>query len=211
MAKAHDLISDGGFEKKHGWDLVEQGESLNYFESGVYREGFKRVEQFADRFGFTYAPPSEGHKAFYTEWDGAQAHVSLSQTVDLAKTSSDVLSFDYEAAWDLKSYGAKADRTFVLEVTDLDTGEVKKMTVLTAHQGERVSDTGLQHFTLDLSEFAGDRVEVNFVWDAPGDNDGPALFMLDNVELEAVKGHGHEGADLAADLHGETPADHFLV
>jgi hypothetical protein len=215
MARTRDLIGNGGFEKKHGWDLTEQGASLNYFRSGIYDADDRRIAAFADRFGLVYSPPSEGSNAFYTEWDGAPGKAVLSQTVNLAKTVSDVLSFDYEASWDLKSYNAKADRSFTVRITDKDTGEVKDVTVLVAHHGERETDTGLQHFSLDMSEFAGDRVAIDFIWDAPGRNDGPALFMLDNVELMGTSKGGHElvaeppAAEFLADI--QVPPDHFLV
>lgn len=212
MTKTRDFISNGGFEKKHGWDITEQGASLNYFTSGVYGADDPQLQAFSTRFGVAYAAPSEGGKAFYTEWDGARAHLSLTQTVDLAKTVSDVLSFDYQAGWDLKSYNAKADRSFSVEITDKDTGVVKDITVLVAHHGERVADTGLQHFSLDLTEFAGDQVEVSFVWDAPGKNDGPALFMLDNVELIGTKdGHHAEAPEVIADSHLDMVTDHFVI
>jgi hypothetical protein len=215
MARTRDLIGNGGFEKKHGWSIAEHGGSQNYFKSGVYDADNRHIAAFADRFGLAYAPPSEGSNAFYTEWDGAPGKVVVSQTVNLAKTVSDVLSFDYEAAWDLKSYNAKADRSFTVRITDKDTGEVRDVTVLVAHHGEREADTGLQHFSLDISEFAGDRVAIDFVWDAPGRNDGPALFMLDNVELVGTSKGGHEAAaeppiaEPQADL--QVDPDHFLV
>jgi hypothetical protein len=212
MGKTRDLLSNGGFEKKHGWDIAEQGGELNYFKSGVYGPGNEHLQDFATRFGLAYAPPSEGGKAFYTEWDGGPGHVSLSHTADLAGTASDVLSFDYEAAWDLKSYNARADRTFVVEIHDLDTGKIKDVTVLVAHHGERVADTGLQHFSLDVSEFAGDQVELSFIWDAPGRNDGPALFMLDNIELIGTR-EGHQAAapEMTSESQLDMPSDHFVI
>lgn len=214
MAKSHDLIANGGFEKKHGWDIAEQGGGLNYFKSGVYGPDSGRLEDYAARFGLAYAPPSEGGKAFYTEWDGGPGHVSLGQTADLADTVSDVLSFDYEASWDLKSYNAKADRSFIVEVTDKDTGKVKDFTILVAHHGERVADTGLQHVSLDLSQFAGDQVEVSFIWDAPGKYDGPALFMLDNVELVGTKEDHHQAEAGEVIPEGQldpVAPDHFVI
>lgn len=211
MVTTRDLIHDGGFEGKlHGWTLADD-RPTQYLQSNVYAVDSRLVTDFDSMFGFTYAAPSEGSHAFYAEWDGGPGSFSLSRTVDLAKTKTDVLSFDYQAAWDLLDYNGKSDRTFVVQVTDEDTHKVITRTVLTAHAGEINNGAALLHAKLNLSKFAGDHVTVDFTWNAPGKFDGPAIFMLDNVQLigttKAAKPEHLAGTDGADHLVGGGGAD----
>lgn len=189
--------------------------------SGVYEFKDLFVSGYDEQFDFKYAPPTDGDHNFWTSWDGAGPGViTLSQDVSLAESKTDILHFDYSAAWNLNDFikhGADhvgtdgkfkvQSRHFQVEVRDLTTGEIKDFDLLTAKGFTVQGGGGSHHVTLDLSEFAGDDITLQFRWLVPQDYTGPASFSLDDVQLNANEQDGTSAGEV---LRGSFYNDHLI-
>jgi LPXTG-motif cell wall-anchored protein len=138
-------------------------------------------------FGFFTSAPTEGSFAAITGFDGnGPGTIEVGQDVAIPVGTTATLAFDYRAAWDLLNFGqATQNRTFQVQVEPAGGGAPLQTTpVLTAAAGTVVVDTGdVTNTVVNLSPFAGQTVRVNFVWNVPETNTGPAFFQLDNVSI----------------------------
>jgi large repetitive protein len=185
-------ITNGSFEAGlTGWTLVDLSDP---FEAAtVVANGY----DFDPNFGPTEikAVATNGNDVFWTGFDGSAGTIKLSQTVTLAANTTDVLTFDYAAGWNLIEDGdSTQNRTFSVDAKG-QSGEVTQtvLTVKSQTQNDIDNDpdsttggTGIQHASIDLSALAGQTVTLSFLWNVPEDLTGPAAFELDNVVLAST-------------------------
>lgn len=134
-------------------------------------------------YGFFTSMPTDGSLALVTGFDGrGPGVISASQILEIPASAKMALKFDYRAAWDL-TYGAMRDRTFSVVISKPDGQPILVDTVLTATANTRRADTGLIPRTVDLGMAAGQKIELEFLWDVPEAHTGPGFFQIDNVRI----------------------------
>ena len=137
-------------------------------------------------FGFFTSAPSEGVVSALHGFDGdGPGTIEIGQQVTLPADASSALQFDYRGAWDITFGGPGAlARTFSVNIEPAGGGAALDSTEILVADGNTTNlDTGLLTETIDLSDFAGQTVLVNFVWDVPEEFTDPAFFELDNVSV----------------------------
>jgi hypothetical protein len=185
-------ITNGSFESSlSGWTLVDLSDPIEFAQTVA--NGY----DFYPQHGPTEitAVATAGTGVFWTGFDGIAGTIKLSQTVTLAADTTDILTFDYAAGWNLIADGTSTrDRTFSVDAKGA-TGEVTQ-TVLTVQSrtqddisnnpNSTTGGTGIQHASIDLSALGGQTVTLSFLWNVPEDYTGPAAFELDNVVLAST-------------------------
>ena len=138
-------------------------------------------------FNFFTSAPSEGVVSALHGFDGdGPGTIEIGQQVTLPSGTGSVLEFDYRGAWDIQSFAPPGalSRTFSVNIEPAGGGTaLDSMEILVADGNTINLDTGLQTGTIDLVDFAGQTVLINFVWDVPEAFTGPAFFELDNVSV----------------------------
>ena len=125
---------------------------------------------------------SEGGFSAQHGFDGnGPGHIKICQDVTVPNDRP-LLTFDYQANWDLATFGATLDRTFRVTFSTSASGEIFSHAVLTARAGTKDS-TGILNGSVDLSDVAGTTGRFCFDWEVPESSSGPAAAMLDNVNL----------------------------
>jgi hypothetical protein len=185
-------ITNGSFESSlAGWTLVDLSDPFEFAKTVT--SGYN----FDPKGGPTEitAVATDGNAVFWTGFDGSAGTIQLSQTVTLAADTTDILTFDYAAGWNLIENGTSTkDRTFSVDAKG-ETSEVTQ-TVLTVNSrtqndisnnpNSTTGGTGIQHASIDLSALAGQTVTLSFLWNVPEAYTGPAAFELDNVVLSST-------------------------
>jgi hypothetical protein len=101
--------------------------------------------------------------------------------------TSNLLSFDYRAIWDLVTFcSACSDRLFNVLVTPSGGAPLGSFNFITAFANTAV-DTGQLAGTLDLPAFMGINIRLVFELNVPNNFSGPAQWQLDNVTLGAAE------------------------
>ncbi len=187
FAQGSNLIQNGSFESFDGmqrptnWIITDL--SVPYLPIHSAATG--------EMGSFFPVAPLDGNYALLNGFDGAgPGTIAAAQQIAIPKDAASVsLNFDYQAAWDLINFsdGAKA-RTFHVDIQtspDVNSPALATETFLVA-KGDTQENTGSQHGTMNLSQFAGQNVYVSFEWDVPENFTGPAQFQLDNVTANAA-------------------------
>jgi hypothetical protein len=189
-----DVIVNGGFEtgggSLSGWGSADIDAPTSPL--GVQATGYSGVL-------FDIAAGLGGH-ALHSGFGGGAGEggtIRFWQDVQVPASSDDGrITFDWRAAWNLEEY---ADRTFDVQIQPFGGGEpVQSFRLLTA-EGGGSADTGAQSASIDvdLTDFAGDGMRVEFVLTIPEEGGefqlesgepGDAQFVIDNVHLFAAKG-----------------------
>jgi hypothetical protein len=133
---------------------------------------------------------------FYTDLPGGETN-RLYQEINVT-AGAPVLSFTYEAAWDMR-FGtnvATLPRVFRVMVQPVGGGTpLLNVPVITALPGTASSSVnpfgggfpflqqGVKLGIVDLSAFAGQRVRVCFDWEVPEAGTGLASFLMDDVRM----------------------------
>lgn len=174
-------VRNCGFESGNlsGW--ITQDLSNPFWPLSVVTAGF------TTGFGFFLTDPPQGTHAAFTGFDGnGPGTISLAQDIILSSGAT-TLTFDYQCAWDLVSFGATLDRTFEVNMEPSGGGApLQTDTILTAVAGTTaIPDSGGdQTASVDVSAFAGQAVRISFDWFVPETFTGPAQCQLDNVFID---------------------------
>ncbi|NOZ13280.1 MAG: PKD domain-containing protein [Acidobacteria bacterium] len=181
-------IVNGSFETGDFSGWIARDLSRPYFRLRVVESGFRTWPEF-----FRSAP-TDGSFAVFTGFDGnGPGIISLAQDVSVTPCT-DLLTFDYRAAWFLSVFGATLDRHFKVEVQPAGGGAtLQSWTILTAKAGTHVNDTGNLSGNIDLSAYVNQDIRIVFVWEVPEKYTGPAEFQLDNVRLRVPIIHAGSG------------------
>jgi hypothetical protein len=162
-----------GFERGdfRGW--VTQDLSSPFFPLQVNLAGI------TPGFGFFVSDPPQGVFAALTGFDGnGPGTISVAQDVLLAE-NADILTFEYECAWDLLNFGDPTEnRIFEVNIEPSGGGApLQTDTILTAVAGTTaIPDSGGDiAATVDISSFSGQAVRISFDWIVPQNFTGPAL------------------------------------
>lgn len=133
---------------------------------------------------------------FYTDVPGGETN-RLYQEITVT-AGAPVLSFTYEAAWDMRFGTNVATRPRVFRVMVQPVGggtSLLNVPVITALPGTASSSVnpfgggfpflqqGVKLGIVDLSAFAGQRVRVCFDWEVPEAGTGLASFLMDDVRM----------------------------
>ena len=139
-------------------------------------------------FGFFTSAPTEGVVSALHGFDGdGPGTIEIGQEVTISpNAASAALQFDYRGAWNIETFAPPdaLDRTFSVNIEPTGGGTPLDSTEILVAEGNTTNlDTSPLTETIDLSDFAGQTVLVNFVWDVPEAFTGPAFFELDNVSV----------------------------
>lgn len=137
--------------------------------------------------GFFNSLPTDGVFSVVTGFDGTGPGViTMGQVIDIPTGVTASLTFDFQAAWDLVTYGPSfEERSFWVIISTPEGAPLSAEKFLTAPPETIVTDTGLIPGTVNLTPFAGQQVLIEFLWDVPEDRTGPGLFQLDNIKIIA--------------------------
>lgn len=138
-------------------------------------------------FGFFTSAPTEGVVSALHGFDGeGPGTIEIGQQLTLPSGAGSVLEFDYRGAWDIQTFAPPGalSRTFSVNIEPAGGGAALESIEILVAEGNTINlDTGPQTETIDLTDFAGQTVLINFVWDVPEFLTGPAFFELDNVSV----------------------------
>ena len=139
-----------------------------------------------DFFEFGIVTATDGASLGYHGFDGAgPGSIEFGQNLSIREGAT-TLEFDYRIAWDMITFATGTeDRLFEVHIEPEDGGEPMETVLIdTATNGE-IGDSGVVGGSVDVSAYAGQTVFVNFVWNVPEENTGPAQAELDNVRVLA--------------------------
>ncbi|MEY2613474.1 MAG: hypothetical protein RL069_2286 [Planctomycetota bacterium] len=173
------VINNGSFETGDftGWGVSDL--SIPYFPLQVTTDG-------QSSFGFSSTATNGFYSAVHGFDGSGPGVIRLIQDVGTIDTLSNLLTFDYRAAWDM-TYGATLSRTFTVSIYDSNT-----LNILASHEllksdaGTTNYDTGNILGAIDLRSFQGQSVGISFDFYIPEVFTGPAFFQLDNIQLTPV-------------------------
>lgn len=138
-------------------------------------------------FGFFTSAPTEGVVSALHGFDGeGPGTIEIGQQLTLPSGAGSVLEFDYRGAWDIQTFAPPGvlSRTFSVNIEPAGGGAAIDSIEILVAEGNTINlDTGPLTETIDLTDFAGQTVLINFVWDVPESLTGPAFFELDNVSV----------------------------
>ncbi|MEM9492684.1 MAG: hypothetical protein AAGC55_26285, partial [Myxococcota bacterium] len=138
-------------------------------------------------YGFFSSRPTDGQFALVTGFDSSIPYlIGIGRELQLPSSSAIILSFDYRAAWDMLTYGGPTSlpRRFTVDVWSQNFELLRSTVVLTASPENQTPDTGELSGQVDLSEFAGQTIFLEFNWDIPESQTGPGFFQLDNIAIQ---------------------------
>jgi hypothetical protein len=140
---------------------------------------------------FFDSAPTDGTFSLQTGFDGnGPGHILAGQDYSVSLLGETFLEFDYRAGWDLQMIPATIDRTFSVLIEPAGGGPpLQTNLMLTAVANTYVSDTGIQHGSVNLTSFAGSTVYIEFDWWVPEASSGPAFFELDNLMIMSTNGY----------------------
>ena len=137
-------------------------------------------------FGLFTGAPTDGTFFASHNFDGSEAGViQFSQDVVIPSGTA-TLSFDWRAGWDFRFGGTVTQpRTFHVHVEPFGGGPiVDAFEVLVTGTGPQVNlDTGVQSESIDMSQYAGQAVRLDFHANVPQALTGPAHMLVDNIQL----------------------------
>jgi hypothetical protein len=185
QVKAVDIMTNGSFETGDftGWgtkDIAEPFYTLDVRVAGTSPEdGF---------YGFFLAAPTDGSFAATHGFDGEGPDtIEIFQDVAIPAGHSAILTFDWRAGWDF-TLGIPANvRTLDLVIEPAGGGSPLSTTnILAADPAVDMVllDTGPNSDSVDLSQFAGSSIRINFLSTIPDEFSGPAHMQIDNVVLD---------------------------
>ncbi len=130
-------------------------------------------------------PTTDGIFAAIHGFDGGGPDtIEIFQDVNIPSKYSAILTFDWRAAWVIFP-NATGARLFDVVIQPAGGGTPLLVTnILTANPNTSSDDTLFKSETVDLSEFAGSSVRINFRATIPESFTGPAQLELDNVVLD---------------------------
>jgi hypothetical protein len=182
QVKAVDIITNGSFETGDftGWGTKDM--------AGPFYPLEVRVAGTSPFLGFFLSEPTDGFFAATHGFDGRGPDtIELFQDVAIPARHSAILTFDWRAGWYF-TLGIPANvRTLDLVIEPAGGGSPLSTTnILTADPvvNMLLLDTGPNSDSVDLSEFAGSSIRINFVSTIPDEFSGPAHLQIDNVVLD---------------------------
>ncbi len=186
-------FENGSFESGfNGW--IAQDMATPYYPLNVGGAGIGAAGTFVTQ-------PTHGSLVAYNGFDGGGPDmISIAQDVMVPKSGS-LLLFDYGGAWSISSY-ASQDREFRVLVEPNGGGKaLRSFDILTAARGTYNSNTGLIAAAVDLDEFRGQMVRVNFTWWVPEYFTGPGFCQLDHVRFTSKKVQARDMLSLRVKLN----------
>jgi hypothetical protein len=188
---SRELIVNGSFESGDftGWTTAIRslgGTGVPFQPWAVSAAGA------GDNFGLAATSPPAGRFDAWNGFDGGgPMEFDLSQDVTLPAGSADLLSWTDRVQWAFAGFGGVATqpRTYDVRVLDPTTGAVLA-TVSSFSTGTEATnptgDTGFVSHAVNLSNFAGSTVRLQWHEVVPQDFTGPAQIEIDNVSLMSV-------------------------
>ncbi len=183
------LLNNGNFSTGDftGWTATTP--SATFFDFSGFAEYSQSVVPPGSSFGFGLfsTAPAVGNHSVLEGFDGAgPGTVSISQDVTIPTNSTDTLSFDYRAGWQINT--GSESRIFKVDIEQPGSGNLlQSFMVLTAQAAPpgpaQIVDTGNQQFSVDLSSFAGQSVRISLDEYIPQSFTGPGQLEIDNVSL----------------------------
>ena len=176
-------ITNGSFESGNfaGWGTADLSSPLYQLtvRSNGFNPGFGAFSTSATNGAFSATHGFDGN---------GPGTIRIFQDIGIVDSSSNLLSFDYRAGWNIFGSTGVLDRVLNLDVftagsfgTSLASNEVLRML-----GGTQNLDTGNVSTTINLSAFNGQSVRISFDAFVPQNFTGPAFFQLDNVTLSAA-------------------------
>jgi hypothetical protein len=177
------VISNGSFESgdNTGWSFSDL--SVPFYPLSVTIDGN------GPGFGFFSSTATNGVFSAVHGFDGeGPGTIRLFQDIGTVDAFSNLLTFDYRAAWDMLNFGAPSlSRTFTVAIYDSSTfATLASYELLKVDPGTVNLDSGNLSGIINLVSFEGQNVGVSFDFYIPENFTGPAFFQLDNVQLSSV-------------------------
>jgi len=214
-ARAENIIINGSFEDGfNGWS--QSGGTLGSYPLAVRGAGERPLRPrtlLPNRDTFTASDdrlftsaPTDGTKALTHDFGYCNSGVvEISQTVTIPASLHAELRFDWIAEWSTSFPGPPPNPPRTFEVHILPTsGGIRTFSIVSAPlrticaTGDRPNPLFLrdcpsgyappnhQRQIIDLADFAGQSVQIKFVFTLPASTGGAGHFQLDNVVLDAV-------------------------
>lgn len=174
------VIANGSFETGNfaGWGVIDLASPYNPLtvRSNGYNSGF-----------FTTSATNGVFSATHGFDGGGPGTIRIFQDIGIVDSLTNLLSFDYRAAWMMSPYGGTIDRTFSLNVFQQGTFSlIGANEILRARKLTDNFDTGALSTSINLSSFIGQSIRISFDAVIPQNFTGPAFLQLDNVRLSST-------------------------